>query len=271
MPILDDSLSTYKSPDYDVDEFQTFRDGKTRSSYIYARYFNQIASAIYATQVRARTILYLLGVSGEYTVRVNVTPTSGALPSSGYFNYKNDYYYGIKSYDSGQARICSYCSEKRHDPGSSIGPIPLNKNPRDGKSNANATNNTYTSVTLPLRTTPYFPRPSNDNPEFTTPAQRVIIGSSRSGIWAQQRRPNHENRRVDDATGSFRTQLNNLGPGALFTNGTLFVPGRGFNYGYYVSAIGANFGPWHYECKAGTYYSHVLVIGPKTGLSYSEL
>jgi hypothetical protein len=76
---LSDSLSSYVTPDYDVDSFPLYRNGKRSTSYIYASVYNKIASSMLATQKRCKDLIPLLSFVGQVETRIYL-PSSGSIP-----------------------------------------------------------------------------------------------------------------------------------------------------------------------------------------------
>ncbi len=294
-PLLSGSLSDYSSPDYDLDTFPTYRDGKTVSSRLQASAFNQIASSIFTTQTRAAAFGLTFSVDYDVTKNlyfdtVGVTGTCASSASLTNTEIDSEYFIGGKSYNSTQAYAVSHGSLDKFDPNSGSGPLGL------GTKLGEESRDLHIVASGALKATPLSARGQwNGTPNYVNEGamSRVIIGSGRAQRMGYQYRINREVYRLENnwppdpslsgtptnlnyrfpvPTGYVGTGKDLLGPGALFVTGTFWIPhdsswGINNNSGRYKNRFawlpGVNAGPSYAFLPEGDYWAHVIVFGRK--------
>ena len=318
MPLIDDSLSNYVSPNYNLDVFPVRRNGRTISSYVRASIFNGLASSIIATEKRFKVINAAFSATYDVTGRIYFAPSGSFTNASGGWKPAGDYssnsgfqigitgsvaptlaatgaacelFWGIKQIKSGSESkigICRY--DARFDPGINEGPC-LVANWWNGQTwlathsyQANIAADTYQDLNLsssgrPLRLGAsgllYTPGKAlgawfSHNAEYNKSVKRVIIGSSRMTAVGRQTLKNSEVYRPPSGSSGFPGGFNVdgkdiLGPGALLTTATFFIPQvtltASRRRSRFLAYPNMNSSYRESEPSPGFMYAHVIVLG----------
>lgn len=299
MANLDNSLSTYISPDYVIDFFPTRRNGKNRGSYIIASMYNDLASSVIALQEHvsgsvndftANTpLVFNMYQHGTATLDY-INPDFGNPEEPPYLPLSTDTsiagsvtagnkiteaFIGAKRYNSSEVQYISEgFYERKNLMEDSSGPCALT-------SLVDTFGSTYRDVNFNsdvMKPTPFPPTgewyAKSSSLIYSVP--RCIIGSSRASSLATQWRTNGQVYMGVIPTGSTGVVQANktvLGSGALIVGGTFWIPPDSENTALdssnsylrrrFACYPTINSGPYYAKIQPMWFYAHVLIIGPE--------